>query len=103
MTSFIGNIITAIKNLVTGPMSRGEVDRALSSLAEHRTEQLQWRNSVVDLLKLLNLDSSISARETLAGELGFQGQFTGSTADNTTLHRLVMEDVAKHYTKIPTD
>lgn len=102
MTSFIGNIITAIKNIVRGPMSKYEVDNALTSLSQHRPEQLAWRTSVVDLLKLLDLDTSIAARETLAGELGFPGHFTGSANDNTTLHRLIMEDVAKHYTKIPT-
>ena len=101
MTSIIGNIVGCIERIVKGKMTKAEVDIALSDLATHKTEPLQWRTSVVDLLKLLDLDSSIQSRETLAGELGFPGHFGGSASDNTTLHRMIMEHIASRDTRIP--
>lgn len=101
MTSIIGKVIGAIERLIQGPMTSTEVQTSLNKLAATKTERLAWQTSVVDLLKLLDLDSSLNARRMLADELAFEGDFSGSAKDNEALHELVMEDIARRYTKIP--
>lgn len=101
MTSFISNIVDKIKSVIKGPMTHAEVDRALADLAANKTERLAWQSSIVDLLKLLELPYTMDARETLAGELGFVGKYSGSSPDNARLYQLVMDDVAKRCIHIP--
>lgn len=101
MTSIIGKIVGAIERLIQGPMTAAEVQLRLNNLAATKTERLAWQTSVVDLLKLLDLDSSMNARRMLADELAFEGHFNGSAEDNAVLHEMVMEDIARRYTKIP--
>ena len=96
--SILSKIIHAIFD--KKPMSEEEVARKLDTLEKGGTEHLSWRTSVVDLLKLLDLESSLEARKDLASDLGLL-RFTGSAADNIALHAAVMSDVAKRYTKIP--
>lgn len=99
--SIFASIWNAIKRHVQEPMTKAEVDRALGELAGHRTEHLDWRHSIVDLLKLLNLDTSMEARKALAKEMNFPGTYQGTEKDNATLHKLVMDDVASRATDIP--
>lgn len=102
--SIFSRLFDALERLVHShrEMSLDEVNAALTKRAETATEKLDWKTSVVDLLKLLDLDSSFQARRALATELGFQGEFTGTEIQNAELHNLVMDDVAKRCTKIPT-
>jgi hypothetical protein len=62
---------------------------------------LNWRSSIVDLMKLLDLDSSLDNRKELATELGYTGEKNGSAEMNIWLHRRVMEELAKNGARVP--
>ena len=64
-------------------------------------EKLDWRQSIVDLMKALKLDSSLGARKQLAQELGYSGALDGSAEMNTWLHRQVMTKLAESGGKVP--
>jgi hypothetical protein len=64
-------------------------------------EKLDWRQSIVDLMKALKLDSSLSARKQLAQELGYTGALDGSAEMNIWLHRQVMTKLAESGGKVP--
>jgi len=63
--------------------------------------QLNWKSSIVDLMKLLDLDSSLDNRKALATELGYTGAKDGSAEMNIWLHRRVMEELAKNGARVP--
>jgi hypothetical protein len=60
-----------------------------------------WRTSIVDLLKLLDLDSSLDARRQLADELNVHAGAAGSAEENIALHKAVMQQLAEHGGKVP--
>jgi hypothetical protein len=64
---------------------------------------LNWRTSIVDLLKLLNLDSSLDSRKELAKELNYTGDTSDSASMNIWLHRQVMNKLAANGGKVPAD
>jgi hypothetical protein len=78
-----------------------DVEAVLTKLAAQNKEHLDWRISIVDLMKLLNLDSSLSARQALADELHYTGNKHDSATMNVWLHRQVMEKVAENGGKVP--
>ncbi|KAA5598967.1 DUF3597 domain-containing protein [Blastochloris sulfoviridis] len=80
-----------------------DVAAVLSALASQTTEKLDWRRSIVDLLKLLDLDSSLAARKELARELHYPGDPDGSAAMNVWLHKQVMQKLADNGGKVPDD
>jgi zona occludens toxin (predicted ATPase) len=80
-----------------------DVEAVLSGLAAQRSETLNWRTSIVDLMKLLNLDSSLNARKELAGELHFTGDTNDSASMNVWLHKQVMTKLAENGGKVPDD
>lgn len=94
--SILGDIISAIVSAVRGPMSPAETDATLDRLAEKAGEPLDWRHSIVDLMKVVKMDSSLEARKRLAVELGYTGALTGSADMNLWLHARVMEKIADH-------
>jgi hypothetical protein len=65
--------------------------------------QLNWRTSIVDLLKLVGLDSGLDARKELAAELNYQGNMEDSAAMNIWLHKQVMQKLAENGGKVPDD
>ncbi|MEO0699031.1 MAG: DUF3597 domain-containing protein [Pseudomonadota bacterium] len=65
-------------------------------------DTLNWRTSIVDLMKLLNLDSSYGNRKELAGEVGIEG-YSGSAEDNIALHKAVMKKLAEAGGIVPDD
>jgi Domain of unknown function (DUF3597) len=87
---------------------KGTVDVAaiMDKLAGQSKEKLDWRHSIVDLMKLLDLDSSLAARKTLAGELHYTGN-TGNTDDSATmnvwLHKQAMAKLAENGGKMPDE
>ena len=89
--SILMDIITAIFRFVGGKKSMDAVGRSLDASAEVASEKLDWRNSIVDLLKLTGQDSSLEARKKLAVELGYTGELHGSAEMNMWLHQKVME------------
>ena len=66
-------------------------------------QKLDWRKSIVDLMKLLDLDSSLTARKELAKELGYTGDTDDSAAMNIWLHKQVMAKLAENGGKVPDD
>lgn len=80
-----------------------DVEAVLTERAKHKTEHLNWRQSIVDLLKVLDLDSSLGARKQLAHELGYQGELNGSAEMNIWLHKHVMQKLAANGGKVPQD
>ena len=87
------------------PAAAGQVDVAevLDDLEDEFDEDLDWRHSIVDLMKLLKLDSSLTARKTLATELGYTGNMGDSASMNIWLHKQVMTKLAENGGKVPAD
>jgi len=83
------------------PISKADVEAILVKLAAEQREDLDWRNSIVDLMKLLKLDSGLGARKQLAQELGYTGALDGSAAMNVWLQRQVMIKLAESGGKVP--
>ena len=84
-------------------MSNVDVEAVLTKLAAANKEKLDWRKSIVDLMKLLNLDSSLSARKELAKELHYTGDTGDSASMNIWLHKQVMQKLAENGGKVPAD
>lgn len=80
-----------------------EVASRLDIKAANDPQKLKWRTSIVDLLKLLEMDSSISARKALASEFNpdYGKDFTGAAEQNVWLHKQVMAEIAKRGIPIP--
>jgi hypothetical protein len=85
------------------PAGSVDVDGALTKLAAANKEKLDWRHSIVDLMKLLNLDSSLNARKELAKELHYTGDTNDSAKMNMWLHAQVMQKLAENGGKVPAD
>jgi hypothetical protein len=83
----------------------GEVDIAavLDKLAVDTKQKLNWRTSIVDLMKLLKLDSSLGARNKLAQELSYTGDTSDSATMNVWLHKQVMHKLSEHGGKVPAE
>jgi hypothetical protein len=77
------------------------VESILEKLAANQGEKLDWKGSIVDLMKLLKLDSSLGTRKQLAQELGYTGALNGSPEMNTWLHKQVMIKLAESGGKVP--
>jgi Domain of unknown function (DUF3597) len=80
-----------------------DVEAILTKLAASNKEKLDWRHSIVDLMKLLDLDSSLSARKELASELHYTGDKNDSASMNIWLHKQVMHKLAENGGKVPDD
>lgn len=72
-----------------------DIDAVLTQRAALKKQKLDWETSIVDLLKVLDLDSSLAARKDLARELGYTGRLDGSAAMNMYLHAAVMRKLAE--------
>ena len=83
----------------------GSVDVAaiLDGMEDKSGQDLDWRKSIVDLMKLLGLDSSLSARKTLAGELHYTGDTDDSASMNMWLHKEVMQKFKDNGGKLSAD
>jgi hypothetical protein len=78
-----------------------DVEAVLTDMQAGNGTQLNWRTSIVDLLKLLNLDSSLEARKELAAELNYSGNTGDSSAMNIWLHKQVMRKLAENGGEVP--
>jgi hypothetical protein len=86
------------------PMSEVDVVSKLDGLAAANPQKLNWKTSIVDLLKLLDLDSSLDARKNLAFELGCPPALMNDSAQmNMWLHKTVMQKLAENGGNIPKD
>jgi hypothetical protein len=78
-----------------------DVDAVLAQLASRKGGGGNYRQSIVDLLKLLDLDSSLAARKELAQELGVHAGADGSAEQNIALHKAVMRKIEENGGKVP--
>lgn len=83
------------------PPPQVDVAAVLDAMAQDNPEKLDWRKSIVDLMKLLSLDSSLAARKTLAGELNYTGDTDDSASMNIWLHKQVMTKLAENGGIVP--
>jgi Domain of unknown function (DUF3597) len=84
-------------------MEQVDVEAVLTKLADRNDEDLDWRRSIVDLMKLLNLDSSLAARKQLAQELHYSGSMNDTAPMNRWLHKQVMRKLAENGGKVPAE
>jgi hypothetical protein len=87
----------------TAPSSPVDVAAVLTNLAAQNKQKLNWRTSIVDLMKLLDLDSSLAARKQLAQELRYSGDTNDSASMNIWLHKQVMIKLAENGGKVPQE
>jgi Domain of unknown function (DUF3597) len=85
------------------PVAAVDVAAVLDRMASESSQKLDWKHSIVDLMKLVGMDSSLSARRELAADLKYAGD-TGDTATmNMWLHKEVMKKLAENGGKVPQD
>lgn len=85
------------------PTQSVDVAAVVDKAAAATGEKLAWRTSIVDLMKALNLDSSLAARKELAKELKYTGDTSDSATMNVWLHKQVMAKLAANGGKLPAD
>jgi 3-oxoacyl-ACP reductase-like protein len=85
------------------PTSPVDVAAIMDNLAAQSSERLDWRKSIVDLMKLINLDSSLASRKELAQELSYSGDMNDSASMNIWLHQQVMIKLADNGGKVPDE
>jgi hypothetical protein len=85
------------------PAQTVDVAPILDKAVAAKHEKLEWRTSIVDLMKALDIDSSLSARKELAHELGYTGDTSDSASMNIWLHKQVMAKLAANGGKLPSD
>ena len=85
------------------PAATVDVAPILDAAVKAKGEKLEWRTSIVDLMKALDIDSSLGARKELAKELGYTGDSNDSASMNIWLHKQVMAKFAANGGKLPDD
>src|SRR3954451_1084069 len=90
-------------NPVSAAAQAIDIAPILDSAVAAKKEKLQWRTSIVDLMKALEIDSSLGARKDLAKELGYTGDTNESATMNIWLHKQVMTKIAENGGKVPAD
>jgi uncharacterized protein DUF3597 len=87
----------------SAPAQTVDVAPILDKAVAAKKEKLEWRTSIVDLMKALDIDSSLSARKELAHELGYTGDTNDSASMNVWLHKQMMAKLAANGGKLPAD
>lgn len=97
------NVETAapIAATAAAPAVEVDVEAVLEAKLAAKGADLNWRTSIVDLMKLLDMDSSLQARKDLAAELGYEGPLDGSADMNIRLHRAVMKALSVNGGRVP--
>ena len=80
-----------------------DIEAVLDGLNAERDQKLNWRSSIVDLMKLVGMESSLSERKELADELGYTGDKSDSAAMNIWLHKQVLKRLRDNGGKVPAD
>ena len=94
---------TATSDVAARPVQAADITAILDELATKNSEELDWKKSIVDLLKLVDMDSSLSARKQLAKELNYPGDENDSATMNVWLHKQVLRELSEHGGKIPRE
>jgi hypothetical protein len=87
----------------TAPAGAVDVTAILDDLASKNPEKLDWRRSIVDLMKLVGMDSSLASRKELAKDLNYTGDTGDSAAMNIWLHKVVIRKIADNGGKVPNE
>jgi hypothetical protein len=89
----------------TAPAALSEVDveAVLNGLAAKSSQKLNWRTSIVDLMKLVGMESSLAERKELAAELGYTGSTSDTATMNIWLHKQVLKKLAENGGKVPAE
>jgi len=85
----------------TAVATQVDVEAILDKLAEGNAEKLDWKHSIVDTMKLVGMDSSLTARKALAADLHYTGDTNDSAAMNMWLHKEVMKQLAANGGRVP--
>lgn len=85
---------------VQGPV---DIEKILDGMAAANKEKLDWRHSIVDLMKLVGMDSSLAERRELAADLKYTGDTNDTATMNMWLHKEVMKRLAANGGKVPAD
>lgn len=85
------------------PASAVDVAAILDDAAAKSGQTLNWRTSIVDLMKALGIDSSLASRKELAGELNYTGDTNDSATMNVWLHKQVLQKLSENGGKVPAD
>jgi hypothetical protein len=85
------------------PAQSVDIAAIVDKAAAAKHEKLEWRTSIVDLMKALDIDSSLAARKELAKELGYTGDTNDSASMNVWLHKQVMAKLAANGGKLPPE
>ena len=80
-----------------------DIAAVMEGLAAKNSEKLDWKRSIVDLMKLVGMDSSLSARKELATELHYTGDMNDSASMNVWLHKEVLRKLAENGGKVPPE
>ena len=78
-----------------------DIEAVLEDMAKKNPQKLNWRTSIVDLMKLVGMDSSLAERKELARELGYTGDLQDTASMNVWLHKQVMRKMAENGGKVP--
>jgi hypothetical protein len=82
---------------------RVDVAAVLDQMASKNPQKLNWRTSIVDLMKLVGMDSTLQERKELADELGYKGDKSDTATMNMWLHKQVMKKLEENGGKVPAD
>jgi hypothetical protein len=93
----------AMPAAAAAPASPVDVAAVLDKLAAKNSEKLDWKHSIVDLMKLVGMESSLSARKELAHDLHYNGDMNDSATMNIWLHKEVMQKLAANGANVPQD
>lgn len=96
----VGQAIPGAGAAVAGPV---DVAGILDRMAANHGEKLDWKHSIVDLMKLVGMDSSLSARKELAADLKYSGDTNDSATMNMWLHKEVMRKLSQNGGKVPAE
>ncbi|MHA6645941.1 DUF3597 domain-containing protein [Mesorhizobium sp. A623] len=87
----------------SAPAQSVDVAAILEKAVAGKKQKLNWRTSIVDLMKALDMESSLAERKELAAELGYTGSTSDSAAMNTWLHKALLKKLAENGGKVPAD
>ena len=85
------------------PAQQVDIAATLDGLAAKNSEKLDWKHSIVDLMKLVGMDSSLAARKELADDLHYTGDKNDSASMNIWLHKEVMKKLSENGGHVPAD
>jgi hypothetical protein len=94
---------SSVGGAAAAPAATVDVAPILDKAVAAKGEKLDWKHSIVDLMKALDIDSSLSARKELAKELGYTGDTNDSASMNIWLHKQVMTKLAANGGKLPPE